>query len=94
MDILAPSWPALWDPEGGGGRGGRWWRYDRIGLRMGQHSVSLPGLTSDLFHTFHHTPCLPGSSLVCGRGDRKVDLGASMFKTGATRIASSVARRL
>ena len=36
----------------------------------------------------------PGSSLVCGQGEWKGILGPSMFKTGSTRMASSVALRL
>ena len=64
---------------------------DRIGLCMGQHSVSLHGVGTDLLHTFHCTPCLLGSSLVFGQGEWRANWGASMFKTDSTRIPSSVA---
>ena len=49
---------------------------NRIGLCMGQHSVSLHGVEPDLLHTFHCTPCLLGSSLVFGRGDWRANWGA------------------
>ena len=60
---------------------------------MGQHSVSLLGVRPDLLHTFHCTPCLLGSSLVCGPGEWRANWAASMFKTDSTRIPSSVALR-
>ena len=66
---------------------------DRIGLCMGQHSVSLQGVGPDLLHTFHCTPCLLGSSLVCGPGEWRAHWGASMFKADSTRIPGSVALR-
>ena len=66
---------------------------DRIGLCMGQHSASLHGVGPVLLHTFHCTPCLLGSSLVCGPGEWRANWGASMFKTDSTRIPSSVALR-
>ena len=66
---------------------------DRMGLCMGQHSVSLHGVGPDLLHTFHCTPCLLGSSLVFDPGEWMANGGASMFKTDSTRIPSSVALR-
>ena len=66
---------------------------DRIGLCMGQHSVPLHGVAADLLHTFHSTPWLLGSSLVCGQHEWRANWGASMFKTDYTRIPSSVALR-
>ena len=60
----------------------------------GGSSSSSSGSGPDQLHTFHCTPCLPGSSLVCGQGEWKVNLGPLMFKTGSIRIASSVALRL
>ena len=66
---------------------------DRIGLCMGQHSVSLHGVWPDLLHTFHCTPCPPGSFLVCGPDEGRTNWGASMFKTDSTRIPTSVALR-
>ena len=66
---------------------------DRIGLCMGQNSVSLQGVGPDLLHTFHCTPCLLGSFLVCGAGEWRAHWGALMFKTDSTRIPSSVALR-
>ena len=60
---------------------------------MGQHSVSLHGVGPDLLHTFHCTPCLLGSSIVCGPGEWRANWGALMFKTDSTRIPSSVALR-
>ena len=45
---------------------------------MGQHSVSLNGLGPDPLHTFHCSPCLPGSCLLCGQGKWKVISGPSM----------------
>ena len=67
--------------------------FDRIGPSMGQHFVSLHGVGPDLFHTFHCTPWLLGSSLVCGQGEWRANFGASMFKTDSTRIPRSVALR-
>ena len=66
---------------------------DGIGLCMGQHSVSPHGVGPDLLHTFHCTPCLLGSSLVCGPGEWRANWGASMVKTDSTRIPSYVALR-
>ena len=64
---------------------------DRIGLCMGQHSVSPHGVGPELLHTLDCTPWLLGSSLVCGQGDWRANWVASMFKTDYTRIPSSVA---
>ena len=66
---------------------------DRTGLCMGQHSVSLHGVGPNLLHTFHCTPCLLGSSLVCGQCEWTANWGAFMFKTDSTRISSPVALR-
>ena len=66
---------------------------DRIGLCMGQHSGSLHGVGPELLHTLDCTPCMLGSSLVCGQGDWRANWGTSMLKTDYTRIPTSVALR-
>ena len=46
---------------------------DRIGLCMGQHSVSLHGVVPELLHTFHCTTWLLGASLVYGQGESRAN---------------------
>ena len=61
---------------------------------MGQTSFPPHGFEPDLLHTLHFTRRLPGSSLVCDKGETKVRFGRSLFKTVPMPIILSISPRL